>query len=144
MAADEGAINLSQGFPDFAVDKAIIDLVHQYMNEGHNQYAPMPGIAPLRNVIAEVVEKTYARKINPDSEITVTTGATEGLFASIIGLVHPGDEVIVFDPCYDSYNPAIRLSGGIPIHINLKYPEFSIDWSEVEEKVSSRTKLIMN
>ena len=135
MAMDHGAINLSQGFPDFPVDKNLIDLIHQRMLEGHNQYAPMPGAPALRNVIAEVITKTYAREVDPETEITVTAGGTEALFSAIAALVKAGDEVIVFDPAYDSYNPAIRLNGGVPVHINLRYPDFSIDWEEVKSKL---------
>lgn len=143
MAADHGAINLSQGFPDFSVDPVIIDLIHQYMKAGHNQYAPMPGAPALRNVIAEVISKTYNHQLNPETEITISAGATEALYASIAAFVHPGDEVIVFDPAYDSYNPAIRLNGGVPVHINLRYPDFSIDWEEVKSRITSRTRMIM-
>jgi len=143
MANDHGAINLSQGFPDFQVDPAIINLVHRFMQEGHNQYAPMPGVPALRQVIASVIESTYGRLVNPESEITVTAGGTEALYAAIAACVHPGDEVIVFDPAYDSYNPAIRLNGGIPVHINLRYPDFSVDWEEVKSKITLRTRMIM-
>lgn len=143
MAADHGAINLSQGFPDFNVDPVVIDLIHQYMKAGHNQYAPMPGSPALRNVIAGVISKTYNHNVNPETEITISAGATEALYAAIAALVHPGDEVIVFDPAYDSYNPAIRLNGGVPVHIDLRYPDFSIDWEEVKSRISSRTRMIM-
>lgn len=143
MALEHGAINLSQGFPDFPVDPKIIDLIYSRMREGFNQYAPMPGAPALRNVIAEVVSKTYSRKTDPETEITVTAGGTEALFSVIAALVHAGDEVIVFDPAYDSYNPAIRLNGGVPVHINLKYPDFSIDWDEVKAKITPRTRMIM-
>lgn len=143
MALEHSAINLSQGFPDFEVDPIIIDLVNRFMLEGHNQYAPMPGVPALRKVIAEVIAKTYSRAIDPETEITITAGATEGIFSTIAALVHLGDEVIVFDPAYDSYNPAIRLNGGVPVHINLKYPDFSIDWQEVKSKITSRTRMIM-
>jgi len=143
MAAEEGAINLSQGFPDFPVDKKLIDLIYRYMTEGNNQYAPMAGVPALRNTIAEVIFKTYSRRVDPETEITVTAGGTEAIFSAIAGLVHKGDEVIVFDPAYDSYDPAIRLNGGVPVHINLRYPEFSIDWDEVKSKITSRTRLIM-
>lgn len=143
MAADHGAINLSQGFPDFQVDPVVIDLIHKQMKAGHNQYAPMPGAPVLRNVIAGVISKTYNHNVNPETEITISAGATEALYASIAALVHPGDEVIVFDPAYDSYNPAIRLNGGVPVHINLRYPDFSIDWEEVKSRISSRTRMIM-
>jgi methionine aminotransferase len=143
MALEHGAINLSQGFPDFPVDKKIIDLISKFMLEGHNQYAPMPGVPALRNVIAEVISKTYAHTVDPETEITITAGATEALFSAIAALVDKGDEVVLFDPSYDSYAPAIRLNGGVPIHINLRYPDFSIDWEEVKSKISPRTKIIM-
>jgi methionine transaminase len=143
MALEHGAINLSQGFPDFPVDKKIIELINRFMLDGHNQYAPMPGVPPLRNIIAEVIFNTYAHTADPETEITIAAGATEAIFSAIAALVHPGDEVIVFDPAYDSYNPAIRLNGGVPIHINLKYPDFSIDWEEVKSKITSRTRMIM-
>ncbi|HOX82185.1 MAG TPA: methionine aminotransferase [Chryseolinea sp.] len=143
MANECGAINLSQGFPDFNIDSKIIELVHQHMLIGNNQYAPMPGVPTLRNVIADVVFNTYQHRVNPDTDITITAGATQAIFAIISAFVNPGDEVIVFDPAYDSYNPAIRLNGGIPIHINLQQPDFSIDWNYVRTKISSRTKMIM-
>lgn len=143
MALEHGAINLSQGFPDFPVDGKLIDLISSRMREGFNQYAPMPGVPALRNVIAEVVSKTYNRNVDPETEITVTAGGTEALYSVIAAFVHAGDEVIVFDPAYDSYNPAIRLNGGVPVHINLKYPDFSIDWEEVKSKITSRTRMIM-
>lgn len=143
MAMEHGAINLSQGFPDFPVDKTLIDLIHARMLEGHNQYAPMPGVPALRNIIADVISKTYSLSVDPETEITVTAGGTEALFSAIAALVHAGDEVIVFDPAYDSYNPAIRLNGGVPVHINLKSPDFSIDWEEVKSKITTRTRIIM-
>ncbi len=143
MASDHGAINLSQGFPDFNVDPVAINLIHQFMQEGHNQYAPMPGVPALRQVIAAVIENTYSRTINPETEITITAGATEALYAAIAAFVRAGDEVIVFDPAYDSYNPAIRLNGGVPVHINLRYPDFSIDWDVVKARINSRTRMIM-
>jgi methionine transaminase len=143
MAMEHGAINLSQGFPDFPVDKKLIDLIHSNMMQGNNQYAPMPGVPALRNIIAEIVSKTYSRAIDPETEVTITAGGTEALFSAIAALVHSGDEVIVFDPAYDSYNPAIRLNGGVPIHINLRAPNFMIDWDEVKTKINSRTKIIM-
>lgn len=143
MALDHGAINLSQGFPDFSIDRKIIELVNRFMLEEHNQYAPMPGVPALRSVIARVVEQTFNRKTNPETEITITAGATEGIYAAIAAFVQPGDEVILFDPSYDSYDPCIRLNGGVPVHINLVYPGFTIDWDLVHAKISSRTKMIM-
>lgn len=143
MATEHGAINLSQGFPDFQVDPVLINLIHRYMKEGHNQYAPMPGVPALRTVIADVILKTYNRAVNPETEITITAGGTQALFASFAAFIHPGDEVIVVDPAYDSYNPAIRLNGGVPVHINLTYPDFSINWDLVKAKITPRTRLIL-
>jgi methionine aminotransferase len=143
MALEHGAINLSQGFPDFNIDGEIIRLVHQYMLEGKNQYAPMPGVPALRDVIAQVIYKSYQNKIDAESEITITAGATEALFACIAAFVTTGDEVIIFDPSYDSYDPAIRLNGGIPVRVNLTYPDFSIDWDIVRKKINRRTRMII-
>lgn len=143
LALDHSAINLSQGFPDFPVSEKLIGLIHRNMKEGHNQYAPSPGVASLRKIIAEVISKTYQRPTNPETEVTITDGGTEALFSVIAALVSQGDEVIVFDPAYDSYDPAIRLNGGVPIHINLNPPKFAIDWEEVKLKITSRTRMIM-
>lgn len=143
MALEHGAINLSQGFPDFPVSESLIDLIYENMKAGHNQYAPMPGAPALQQIISSVVERTYKRPTDPEKEITVTAGGTEALFATIAALVHPGDEVIVFDPSYDSYAPAIRLNGGVPVHIDLKMPKFWIDWEEVRSKITPRTRMIM-
>ncbi|NJN41617.1 MAG: aminotransferase class I/II-fold pyridoxal phosphate-dependent enzyme [Flammeovirgaceae bacterium] len=143
MANEEGAINLSQGFPDFPVSENLIELVNKYMREGHNQYAPMPGVPALRNRIAEVVKSTYGRDVNPETEVTVTAGGTQAIFAAIAGLIGAGDEVIIFDPSYDCYDPAVRLNGGVPIHIDLIPPTFAIDWGEVKSRITERTRMIM-
>jgi methionine aminotransferase len=143
MAGEYGAINLSQGFPDFPVDDHLIHLVHQYMQQGHNQYAPMPGVPHLRQVIAAVLEKTYGRPFDADTEITITAGATQALFTAIAAATQPGDEVIVFDPAYDSYDPAIRLNGAIPVHLPMQYPDFSIDWNAVQHAITPRTRMIV-
>jgi methionine transaminase len=143
LALDHGALNLSQGFPDFPVSEKIIELIYENLKAGNNQYAPMPGVPALRKTIAEVVAKTYGRPTNPETEVTITAGGTEALFSTIAALVQPGDEVILFDPSYDSYDPAIRLNGGVPVHLNLKFPTFHIDWNEVKSKINSRTKMIM-
>ncbi|MGC3947399.1 MAG: methionine aminotransferase [Chryseolinea sp.] len=142
MALDHDAINLSQGFPDFMIDDAIIKLVHQYMNEGYNQYAPMPGAPVLRNVIAEVVRTSFGRIVDPDTEITITSGATESIFSVISAFVKRGDEVIMFDPSYDSYDPSVRLNGGIPVHINMN-PAFGIDWTEVRARITKATTMVI-
>lgn len=143
MALDHGAINLSQGFPDFMIDQKIIDLVHRHMLEGHNQYAPMPGTPVLRNTISTVVANSFGRIVDPDTEITITSGATESIFSIISALISSGDEVIIFDPSYDSYNPSVRLNGGIPVHINLNDGDFSINWDVVRSKISPATRMII-
>src|SRR5688572_29084206 len=143
MALDYGAINLSQGFPDFSIDRKIIDLVHRFMLEDHNQYAPMLGMPALRSIIADVIKRSFNSDVDPETEITVTSGATEAIYAVIAAFITPGDEVIVFDPSYDSYNPVIRLNGGIPVHLNLLYPDFSVDWELVRTKISPRTRMII-
>lgn len=143
MANENSAINLSQGFPDFEIDPKLIALVNQFMSSGFNQYATMPGVAPLRQILADVLRNSYRHEVSWESDITITSGATEGIFACISAFVSPGDEVILFDPAYDSYDPAIRLNGGIPIQINLTFPGYSIDWEVVEKKITPRTRMIM-
>ena len=143
LAQEQGALNLSQGFPDFPVSAPLVDLVNKNMQLGHNQYAPMPGVPALRKIIAEVIEKTYHRTTNEETEVTITAGGTEALFSTIAAFVKANDEVIIFDPSYDSYGPAVRLNGGTPIHCNLRAADFSIDWDEVKSKITPKTKLIM-
>lgn len=139
----QGAINLSQGFPDFDVPPELIELVGTYMRKGFNQYAPMQGVLPLREKISQKFQNLYGAAYDPDTEITITTGATEALFAAITAVVQNGDEVIIFDPAYDSYAPAVELCGGKPIHIELIHPDYSIDWDQVEKHVSARTRLLI-
>ncbi len=122
LANEVGAINLSQGFPDFDTSPELIESVARFMREGHNQYAPMPGVLALREALSRKIEKLYGRRYDPVTEITVTTGSTEGLFATITALVHPGDEVLLFQPAYDSYTPAVTLSGGTRVYATLRYP----------------------
>lgn len=143
MAADHGAINLSQGFPDFPMDKRLTALVGKYMDEDYNQYAPMAGLPELLQVVADIVSSTYGYSIDGEEEITIMAGGTEALFSTISAFVHPGDEVILFDPSYDSYDPAIRLCGGKPVRIPLEPPSFDIDWDRVERSITTRTRMIM-
>ena len=143
MALDHGAINLSQGFPDFPVSATLIDLIHKNMLAGHNQYAPMPGAPALKKAIAEVVLQTFHRPTDPDAEVLITAGGTEGIFSTIAAFIQANDEVIIFDPSYDSYAPSVRLNGGTPIQINLHPPNFSIDWDQVKARINARTKMIM-
>jgi methionine aminotransferase len=143
LANEHGAINLSQGFPDFDCAPELVDTVARYMRAGHNQYAPMPGVLALRQALAAKIERLYGRGYDPVTEITVTTGATEGLFAALTAFVHPGDEVLLFQPAYDSYTPAVQLSGGIPTYVTLRPPDYRIDWDEVRRAVSPRTSVIV-
>ncbi|HTI95079.1 MAG TPA: pyridoxal phosphate-dependent aminotransferase [Rudaea sp.] len=143
LATTHKAINLGQGFPDFDGPQALRDALSAAMNSGKNQYAPMTGVPKLREQIALKTEKLYGRKVSADTEITVTSGATEALFAAIAAVVHTGEEVIVLDPCYDSYEPAIELAGGRAVHIPLRLPDFSVDWQRVQDAVTPRTRMIL-
>lgn len=143
LAIKHGAINLSQGFPDFDTYPELIALVEKYMRAGHNQYAPMQGVMPLRERIAEKVYDLYGTQYDPATEITVTTGATESVFAAISAVVQKDDEVIIFEPAYDAYAPVVQLNGGIPVYLQLKFPDYNIDWNEFKNVVNSKTKLII-
>ena len=143
MAVENNAVNLSQGFPDFEVSPELIDLISSNMRKGHNQYAPMPGLMQLRESIAEKTERLHKAIYNPETEITVTAGGTQAIYTAITALIKENDEVIVFEPAYDSYVPAIKLCGGIPITIKLKAPDFKIDWTEVQKLISHQTKMII-
>lgn len=143
LAAEVGALNLSQGFPNFPTDPALLELVMKAMREGHNQYAPMPGVPALRDAIAQKTKALYGATYQPADEITITSGATEALFAAITAVVRPGDEVIVFEPAYDSYVPAIELAGGVPVYVSLAPPHYAVDWAQVRSLVTSQTRLIV-
>jgi len=143
LANKYGAINLSQGFPDFSVSRELISLVNKYMLADKNQYAPMPGVPVLREAIANKIKRLYDKNVNPDTEITVTAGATQALFTAITAFIRKGDEAIIFEPAYDSYDPAIKLNGGIPKYISLSAPDFKIDWDEVKRQITPKTKLII-
>ncbi len=143
LAAEHGAVNLGQGFPDFAVPQRLVDELDRAMRAGHNQYAPMTGVAPLRQAIAEKVLRCYGREVDPDTEITVTSGATEALFNAIHAVVRPGEEVIVLDPAYDSYEPAIDLAGARAVHVPLDPQTFAVDWERVRAAVTPKTRLLI-
>jgi len=143
LALDQGAINLSQGFPDFPVSEELVQLIHQNLKAGHNQYAPMPGTPELRASVANVIQTTYGRPTIPESEIIITAGGTEALYSSIAAFINQGDEVIMFDPSYDSYDPSVRLNGGVPVHINLTAPDFTVPWDEVKAQINTKTRAIM-
>jgi methionine aminotransferase len=143
LAEEHGAINLSQGFPDFNCSPELVETVARYMRDGYNQYAPMPGLRRLREVLASKIERLYGRRYDPGAEITVTSGATEGLFATLTAFVAPGDEVLLFQPAYDAYVPVVQLSGGTPKFVTLRPPDYRIDWDEVGRAVSPRTRVIV-
>ncbi len=143
LAAEHKAVNLGQGFPDFEPPQALRDAVTRAMADGRNQYAPGIGLASLREEIARKTQRLYGHAVNPDTEITVTSGATEAIFAAIAALVRQGEEVIVFDPAYDCYEPAIDLQGARSVHIPLNQPDFSIDWQCVRDAITPRTRMIL-
>jgi methionine transaminase len=143
MALDHGAINLSQGFPDFDVPPALLSLLEKYLRNGYNQYPPMAGVPYLREQISTKLLRLYGAPLDPEHEITVTSGATEAIFVAVQCVVRAGDEVIVFDPAYDSYEPAVTLAGGRTIHVPLLTPDFSIDFDRLEEAINDRTRLII-
>jgi methionine aminotransferase len=142
-AAELGAVNLGQGFPDYDIDPRLAELTAQAMRAGHNQYAPMPGVPALQQRIGEQLQRRYAWKGEPATGITVTLGATEALFSAILACVGPGDEAIIFDPAYDSYDPAIRLAGARCVHVPLQPPDFRYDWDRVRALVNDRTRLVI-
>src|SRR5690606_16976786 len=143
LAAEHRAIDLSQGFPNFETDEKLKDLVNKAMREGYNQYAPMAGVQELRNRISAKIEALYEKIYDPDTEVTVTNGATQALNSAITAFVHKGDEVIVFKPAYDSYEPTIRINGGVPVLIQLQGKDFKIDWNDVGQKISLKTRMII-
>ena len=143
LATKHNAINLSQGFPDFKSDQKLIDLVSKAMNSGYNQYAAMAGILELRKAICQKFEFLYNTSYNPETEITVTAGATQAIFTAISAFIRPNDEVIIFRPAYDCYEPAIELNGGKTISVQLRAPFYKVDWNEVKQKINSRTKLVI-
>ncbi len=143
LAQEQNAINLSQGYPDFPVSKELTSLVSKYMKEGFNQYAPMPGIYSLRETIAEKFSQLYGINYNPESEITITAGATQAIYTIISAFIQKNDEVIIFAPAYDSYEPTIKLNGGKTIEIELGKSDYKVDWNKVKESINDQTKMII-
>lgn len=143
LAIDNNAINLSQGFPDFDVSPELIELIHKYMKQGENQYAPMPGLPVLRDAISKKVKSFYGADYNPETEITITAGGTQALYTAISAFIKDEDEVVIFEPAYDSYSPAIKLNRGIVKYAQLKLPDYHIDWREVSRMITHRTKMII-
>ena len=143
LASDLGAINLSQGFPDFDCDPELVEAVARHIRAGRNQYAPMQGVPALREAIAAKYEEFHGRRYNPETEITVTSGGTEAIFDAVVAVLHPGEEAIVLEPCYDSYIPAIELSGGTAVVVPLRYPDYSVDWPAVRAAITPKTRLLI-
>ncbi len=143
LAAEHGAVNLGQGFPDFAVPQRLVDELAEAMRAGHHQYAPMTGVPALRQAIAAKVLRCYGAQVNADTEITVTSGATEAIFNAIHAVVRPGEEVIVLDPAYDCYEPAIDLAGAKAVHVALDPQTFAVDWQKVRDAITPRTRMLM-
>ena len=143
LATHYNAVNLGQGFPDFPMNEELTELVNWAMKNNFNQYSPMPGWFPLREAIAEKVEFLYHTRINPDTEITITPGGTYAIYSAFTAILNPGDEVIVFEPAYDSYIPNIEINGAKAITINLVYPDYHIDWAAVKKAITSKTKAII-
>lgn len=143
MASEYNAINLGQGFPDFPMNQDLIDLVNHYMKSGYNQYVHMHGLSALREVIAEKVFYLYQNNISAENEITITPGGTYAIYTALTTVLQPGDEVIVFEPAYDSYIPNIEINGAIPILISTTYPDYKIDWETVKKSITPKTKMIM-
>ncbi len=143
LAAEYNAVNLGQGFPDFIMNQELVSLVNAAMQQGNNQYSHMSGLPVLRERIAQKVEDLYNTIINPDTDITITPGGTYAIYTALTTLLQPGDEVIVFEPAFDSYLPNIEINGAVPVLIPLTFPDYSIDWDLVRQKISPRTKMIM-
>lgn len=143
LANEHGAINLSQGFPNFPMSEQLIELVCQYMRNGYNQYAPMAGLPVLRERLASKIANCYQIHIHPETEITVTAGGTQGLFTAIAAFVGPGEEVILIEPAYDSYRPSVELVGGIPVPYELSAPDYRIDWTALARLISPHTRMIV-
>ena len=143
LATEHKAVNLGQGFPDFPMSAELTELVAEAMRNGFNQYSPMPGWMPLREAIAEKIDFLYNTPVNADTEITITPGGTYAIYTALTAVLQPGDEVIVFEPGYDSYIPNIVVNGAIPVRINLQFPEYKINWEEVRQKITPKTRVIM-
>ena len=143
LATTHKAINLGQGFPDYDISPQLVELVNKAMKDGYNQYMPMPGYMPLREAIAAKAEKLYGCLLNADENITVTPGGTYAIYSAITAVIHPGDEVIVFEPAYDSYIPNIEVNGGTAVRIPLAYPGYNIDWIAVRNAINERTRMIL-
>lgn len=143
LANKHKAVNLSQGFPDFPISGELIKLVSHFMRKGFNQYAPIPGVEPLRKILSQMFKKNHKASYNPDKEITITAGATQAIFTAISAFVAKDDEVIIFEPAYDCYAPSVTVNGGLVKYAQLQHPDYSINWDELPRMISTRTKMII-
>lgn len=143
LATEHRAINLGQGFPDFPMNEKLVSLVNKAMQDGYNQYVPMQGYLPLRESIAEKIETLYQTAVSPETEITITPGGTYAIYTALTTILQPGDEVIVFEPAYDSYIPNILVNGAVPVRIPLHFPDYKINWQQVKERITGKTKAII-
>lgn len=143
LSSQYKAVNLGQGFPDFPMNKELIDLVNEAMNKGFNQYVPMKGYSPLLDVLAEKAYSLYQTNLDAGSQITITPGGTYAIYTALTTILQPGDEVIIFEPAYDSYIPNVKINGAVPVLISLNFPQYKIDWNEVRQKITPKTKMIM-
>lgn len=143
LSVEQNAVNLGQGFPGFSIDMHLGKLVEKYIRKGHNQYAPMQGVSELRQIISQKIEKSYGHRYDFNEEITITAGGTQAIYTAITALVHEGDEVILFSPAYDCYSPAVELNGGSCVWVELYYPEYKINWEQLQKKINHRTKMII-
>ncbi|MEP1095949.1 MAG: methionine aminotransferase [Cyclobacteriaceae bacterium] len=143
LATTHKAINLGQGFPDFDTDQVLLDLITKHLNQGKNQYCPMAGLPALRQTLSEKINRCYGMKINPETQLCITAGATQALFTAINAFIRPGDEVIILEPAYDCYKPEVLIAGGIPRAYSMVYPDYAIDWNEIREMVNEKTKMII-
>jgi methionine aminotransferase len=143
LATELKAVNLGQGFPDFPMNERLVQLVNEAMRSGYNQYSPMPGWMPLREAIAEKIDFLYHAKVNADTEITITPGGTYAIYTAVTATLQPGDEVIIFQPGYDSYIPNVTVNGAVPVLVDLAFPGYKIDWNRVRQKITPKTRMIM-
>src|SRR4029078_11600040 len=143
LATEYNAVNLGQGFPDYEMSEELIPLVSDAMKKGFNQYVPMQGYMPLREALSEKIQFLYTTNVNPDTQITITPGGTYAIYTSLTTVLQPGDEVIIFEPGYDSYIPNVEINRAIPVLISLQFPEYKISWEEVKKKISPKTRVIM-
>ncbi len=143
LATEHQAINLGQGFPDFDSDPILRDLITKYLNDGKNQYCPMPGLLALRETLSKKIERCYGAKIDPTTQLCVTAGATQALFTAINAFVNKGDEVIILEPAYDCYKPEVLIAGGVPRPYSMTYPDYSIDWDKISDMVNEKTRMII-